>query len=219
MICDFHSHTFFSDGVSSPVELARFAHASGYKCIGFTDHASYSNIDNLIESITRDCNLINQYWNIVAIPGVELTNIPAKSINKMAKYAREKGAKLVVVHGESIVEKVEPGTNWEAVNSKYVDFLAHPGLLTLEEAQIAAKNNIYIEITSRTGHSLSNGMVARIGAQAGVKFLINSDSHSHLDLYCEGRQEIIALGAGFDKKQVKHILDVDVKNFIKKIGY
>ena len=219
MICDFHTHTFFSDGGSSPVELARYAYASGYKYIGFTDHTSYCNIDNLIESITRDCNLINQYWNILAIPGVELTNVPAKSINEMAKYAKEKGARLVVAHGESIGEKVEPGTNWEAVNSKYVDFLAHPGLLTLEEAQTAAKNDIYIEITSRTGHSLSNGMVARIGAQAGVKFLINSDSHSHLDLYWEGRQETIALGAGFDKKQVKHILDIDAKSFIKKIGY
>ncbi len=218
MIYDFHTHTFFSDGENSPVELARYACASGYKYIGFTDHTSYCNIDNIIESVTRDCNLINQYWNIVAIPGVELTNIPVKSINEMAKYAREKGIKLVTVHGESIVEKVEPGTNREAVNSEYVDILAHPGLLTLEDAQTAAKNNIYIEITSKTGHSLSNGIVARIGLQAGVKFLINSDSHSHLDLYWEDQQEKIALGAGFDKKQVKHILDVDIKSFIKKLS-
>src|SRR4030065_2448138 len=192
MICDFHTHTFFSDGGNSPVELARYACVSGYKYIGFTAHASYCNIDNLIESITRDCNLINQYWNIVAIPGVELTNIPAKSINEMAKYAREKGARLVVAHGESIGEKVEPGTNWEAVNSKYIDFLAHPGLLTLEEAQAAVKNDIYIEITSREGHGLSNGATAKTGVRAGVKFLINSDAHSHLDLYGEGRQAIVA---------------------------
>ncbi|MCJ7612105.1 MAG: PHP domain-containing protein, partial [Candidatus Aminicenantes bacterium] len=85
--------------------------------------------------------------------------------------------------------------------------------------QTAAKNDIYIEITSRTGHSLSNGMVTKIGTQAGVKFLINSDSHSHLELYWEGRQEAVALGAGFDKKQVKRILDIDAKSFIKKIGY
>lgn len=219
MICDFHTHTFFSDGENSPVELARYAYVSGYKYIGITDHASYCNIDNLIESITKDCNLINKYWDLVAIPGVELTNVPAKSINEMAKYAKEKGARLVIAHGESIAEKVEPGTNWEAVNSKYVDFLAHPGLLTLEEAKIAAKNDIYIEITSKNGHSLSNGIVAKIGLQAGVKFLINSDSHSHMNLYCDDRQETIALGAGFDKKQIKHILDTDIKSFIKRIGY
>jgi len=219
MICDFHTHTFFSDGGNSPVELARFAYSSGYKYIGITDHASYCNIDNIIDSITRDCDLIKKYWDIVAIPGVELTNIPAKSINEMAKYAREKGARLVVVHGESIVEKVEPGTNREAVNSKYIDFLAHPGLLTPEEAQTAAKNDIYIEITSRPGHSLSNGRVAKEGTRAGVKFLINSDSHIHSDLYWEGRQETIALGAGFDKEHIKQILDADTKNFIKKIGY
>lgn len=219
MICDFHTHTFLSDGENNPVELARFAFVSGYKYIGFTDHASYSNIDSIIEGITRDCKLINQYWDITAIPGVELTNVPAKSIDEMAKYARGKGAKIVVVHGESIGEKVEPGTNWAAVNSKHIDFLAHPGLLTVEEAQAAVKNDIYIEITSREGHGLSNGATAKTGVRAGVKFLINSDAHSHLDLYGEGRQEIVALGAGLDKEQVKHILDIDIKSFIKKIGY
>jgi histidinol phosphatase-like PHP family hydrolase len=122
MIYDFHTHTFLSDGVNSPIELIRFASAAGYKCIGITDHASYSNIDYLITSVKKDCKLARDYWGIIAVPGVELTNIPAKSVDELAKYAKELGARLVIVHGESIVEKVEKGTNWEAVNSRYFNY-------------------------------------------------------------------------------------------------
>ncbi len=219
MIHDFHTHTFLSDGANSPIELIRYASAAGYTCIAITDHASYSNIDELIEAAIKDCRLAQQYWDITAIPGIELTNIPAKSIDDMAKYARERGARLVVVHGESTVEKVEPGTNLKAINSAHVDMVAHPGLITIEEAKIAARNDVYLEITSRVGHCLSNGIVAKLGTEAGVKFLINSDAHSHKDLYIKGMQEKIALAAGLEGWQADEILKVNSVDFLKKLGY
>ncbi len=219
MIFDFHTHTFLSDGVNLPIELIRCALEAGYGCIALTDHASVSNIDMIIESVTKDCRLAEKYWDIRAIPGVELTHVPAGSINELAQYAKDKGARIVNVHGETIAETVEPGTNLAAVNSKYVDMLAHPGLLTLKEAELAASNGIYIEITRRTGHSLANGRVADIGKKAGVNFLINSDAHSHKDLYREGGQKKIALGAGFTGEEIDTILNKNTGDFLKKLGY
>ena len=146
MTYDFHTHTFLSDGSSSPIELIRFAYAYGYKCIGITDHGSYSNLKRMIGSVKKDCELAEKYWDIIAIPGVELTNIPAASVDEMARSAKELGVKMVAVHGESIVEEVEEGTNLAAVRSEYVDMLAHPGIMTSEEAVLAVKNDIYIEI-------------------------------------------------------------------------
>lgn len=218
MVFDFHTHTFLSDGSNSPIELIRFAVSYGYKCIAITDHASYSNIDYLIERLKKDCELAEKYWDIVAVPGVELTNIPAKSINEMAKSAKELGAKLVVVHGESIMEKVEPGTNWEAVNSRYVDILAHPGIFDIDEAKMAKKNDICIEINSRKGHSLTNGIVAKVGEQAGVKFLINSDAHSQNDLIGFDFQKKIGLGAGLELKYVEEIIYKNGRRFLEKLG-
>ncbi len=218
MIYDFHTHTFLSDGVNSPIELIRLAVVNGYKCIALTDHASYSNLDFIISRVEKDCKLAEKYWEINAISGVELTNVPAKSIGEMAGKAKELGAKLVVVHGESIVEDVEPGTNLEAVKSEHVDILAHPGILTLEEADLAAKNGIFIEITSRAGHSLTNGIVASIGRKAGVKFLINSDSHSHRDLFTPGMQEKIGLGSGLNKDEIEEIFSKNFKQFFKRIS-
>ena len=219
MIYDFHTHTFFSDGVNSPIELIRFAAARGYKCIALTDHASYSNLDFIISRVSRDCELAEKYWSINAITGVELTNVPAKSINEMAGKAKELGAKLVVVHGESIVEDVEEGTNLEAVRSEYVDLLAHPGIFTLEEANLAVKNGVFIEISSRAGHSLTNGVVVNAGREAGVKFLINSDAHSHHDLFKSDMQEKVGRGSGLKKDEIEEILGKNHKQILKRINY
>lgn len=219
MIYDFHTHTFFSDGASGPIELIRFAYAYGYGCIGISDHASYSNMEKIIDPIKRDCKLAEEYWDIKAVPGVELTNVPAGSINEMAKKAKELGAMMVVVHGETIVEEVEEGTNLEAVNSKYVDLLAHPGLITPEEAELAAKNDIYVEITARVGHSLCNGLVVKTGREAGVKFLINSDSHSHNDLYKGDFKKEVAMGSGLTEQEYEKIIEVNQPEFLEKIGY
>ncbi len=217
MTYDFHTHTFLSDGENSPIELIRFAVVLGYRCIALTDHGSYSNLDFIISRVKKDCELAEKYWKISAIPGVELTNVPSKSINDMAKAAKELGAKIVVAHGESIAENVEPGTNLEAVKSKYIDFLAHPGILKLEEAKLAALNGIFIEISSRVGHSLTNGIAVSIGREAGVKFLINSDAHSHHDLFRSGMQERVGLGSGLKKDEIEEIYNKNYKEFLKKI--
>lgn len=219
MIYDFHTHTFFSDGISSPIELIRFAYVYGYKCIGITDHGSYSNLERIIESTKKDCELAEKYWDIIAVPGIELTNIPAASVDGMARDAKELGARMVVVHGESIVEEVEEGTNLAAVRSEYVDMLAHPGIMTSEEAELAVKNDIYIEITKRVGHSLANGRVVEVGRKAGVKLLINSDTHSYPDLYTGDFQKEVALGSGLSSEEYDRIKDYDQKEFLKKIGY
>ena len=126
---------------------------------------------------------------------------------------------MVVVHGESIVEEVEEGTNLAAVKSEYVDMLAHPGIITSEEAMLAAKNDIYIEITKRVGHSLTNGRVVEIGRKAGVKFLLNSDSHNYTDLYRGDSQKEVALGSGLSIEEYNRIIDYNQKEFLKKIGY
>ncbi|MEA2016534.1 MAG: histidinol phosphate phosphatase domain-containing protein [Actinomycetota bacterium] len=217
MIYDFHTHTFLSDGVHSPIELIRFASVSGYGYIGITDHASCSNLDFIITRLRKDCELAGKYWNIKAIPGVELTNVPAKSINGMAREAKEMGAEIVVVHGETIAEDVEPGTNLEVVKSEYTDILAHPGFLKLEEAKLAAKNGVFIEITYRAGHSLTNGVVADVGREAGVKFVIDSDAHSLNDLFRPGVQEKVGLGSGLNKDEVKEILDKNNRELLRRI--
>lgn len=203
---DFHTHTFFSDGDLLPMELIRRAIVKGYTAMAIADHASASNVDELIDKLSRDCDLAWEQWGFRVLPGVELTHCPPESIAALAARAKRAGASLVVVHGETLVEPVPPGTNRASVECPDVDILAHPGLITPGEAELAAANNVFLEITSRRGHCLGNGNTVVIGRAAGAKFLVNSDSHSPGDLHTEEFARSVALGAGLTKAETDEVL-------------
>lgn len=204
---DLHMHTLFSDGELLPSELARRAQNLDHEVIAITDHVDYSNIDTITQ-IQKSIDDINENWNIRVLLGAEVTHAPINSIDKIAKRAKELGAEIVIVHGETLSEPVIKGTNRAAVESEYVDILAHPGLITKQEAELAKKNNIYLEISARKGHCLSNGYVANIAREVGNDLLVNTDTHSPDDLITFERSYEIALGANLNKKEaLKAIID------------
>jgi putative hydrolase len=201
---DLHTHTLLSDGELLPTELARRAQDKGYKVIGITDHVDSSNIDFVVPRIISACGDINKNWKIKAIAGVEITHMPVELIKSTAKFVRSKGIKLILVHGETIVEPVIKGTNREALLSD-INILTHPGLITLEDAKLAAARNIYLEITTRKGHSLTNGHVAKMAKLAGAKLVINTDSHLPENLIIKDFAEKVLMGAGLDKKEIAQV--------------
>jgi putative hydrolase len=218
VLYDFHTHTFHSDGALSPVELIRRAFVKGYSTIAMTDHVALGSLGRVIKEVSDDCALARTYWNILAIPGVELTHVPPQAISEVAKKAKEMGAWLVVVHGETSVEPVEKGTNLAAVQSPYVDILAHPGLITLEEASLAAQNNIFIELTARRGHSATNTHVAQISQKAKAKLIINSDAHDENDLLTLSLVESILRQAELNQRQRQQIIDRNPLLLIEKVN-
>ena len=216
---DFHTHTFLSDGVLSPIELVRRAHVQGYKVIAITDHVGYGNLEYVVKTLVKDTKRASSRWDILAIPGVEITHVPKDDIDLVAKEAKGLGARLVNVHGETIVEPVEPGTNLAALRSGSVDLLAHPGLLTQEEATLAQKQHIFIELTARQGHSLSNGHVARTALSQEAQLLLDSDAHGPEDLLRPDLSLKIAKGAGLDDNQTHTLLVLNPKKLLAKLGY
>src|SRR4030066_1341683 len=212
---DLHTHTLFSDGALLPTELVRRAVVEGYTAIAITDHADISNLDFIIPRIIEACNVINNKWNIKAIPGVELTHVPPDTIKDLADDARRLGAMIVLVHGETIVEPVIPGTNRAAIEAG-VDILAHPGLIDKKDIQLAKKRGVYLEITTRSGHSYTNGYVASEAIRIGAKLIINTDSHQPHDLVSDDTAKRVLLGAGIPKKMIKDIFN-NYRNIIKKI--
>ncbi len=218
MIFDFHTHTVLSDGVLSPMELIGRAVKRGYKAIAITDHAGVGQLERFVSEVTRDCALAEKYWPIKAVPGVELTHLPPEAISDAARQAKEMGARWVVVHGETLVEPVPKGTNLAAVQSPHVDLLAHPGLLTCEEAMLAAERGIFLEISARKGHSLTNGHVARVAQIAGAKLLLGSDAHDVGDLLSDGQPALILQGAGLTEDQIKVALEDYPAEALTKIG-
>lgn len=207
MIHDFHTHSSLSDGQLSPLELIHRAVQKGYQSIAITDHAGIGELERFVAEIRRNCALAERYWNIRAIPGVELTHLPAGAIADAARFAKEKGAGLVIVHGETIVEPVEAGTNRVAVECLYVDILAHPGLLSLDEARAAQSRGIFLEISARKGHSLANGHVVNICRSAGARMLLGSDAHDEGDLLTPEFARSVAQGAGLSPDEIAEVLE------------
>ena len=215
---DFHSHSFFSDGALLPMELIRRAQFNGYTALAITDHASASNIEELVEKIARDCALAWDEWGFQVLPGVELTHCPPRAIAGLAARAKRAGAKIVVIHGETLVEPVPPGTNRASVECPDVDILGHPGLLTEEEAALAAQNSVFLEITSRRGHCLGNGNTVVMGRAAGAKFLVNSDTHSPGDLHTEAFARTVALGAGLTPEEADTAMFGSPQLLLARVG-
>jgi histidinol phosphatase-like PHP family hydrolase len=197
---DLHTHTLFSDGELIPSELARRAVVAGYRAIAMTDHGDRSNFDLIIPRLVRVAGELGSAWGLTILPGVELTHIPPSMIADTAREARSLGARIVVCHGETIVEPVAPGTNLAALAAD-IDILSHPGLITAEEASLAAEREVCLELTTRKGHSLTNGHVARMALAAGAKLVVNNDAHAPGDLVSLAMARKIALGAGLTEEQ------------------
>lgn len=192
---DLHTHSLFSDGELTPAELARRFEVAGYKTLAITDHGDQSSIDLIIPRLVVFCEEVNRLEGIRLIPGIELTHIRPEAIPALVSRSRKLGARLVVVHGETIVEPVAPRTNRMAIESS-VDILAHPGLITEEEVLLAKEHSVYLELTSRKGHSLTNGHVAQLAHKTGTPMVLNSDTHAPGDIWPVGRLHEIGVGAG-----------------------
>jgi len=202
---DLHTHTTFSDGELIPSELVRRAEVLGYKAIGITDHADYTNIEHIISCVSK-AKYLQEVLDMKVIVGAELTHVPPPKIAPLASLARRLGAEIVVVHGETPVEPVRPGTNRAALEAD-VDILAHPGFITPDEAALARENDICLEITSRRGHNITNGHVVRLAKMAGAKMIVNTDSHAPEDLISRDRAVEIAMGAGLTAQEARDVVD------------
>ncbi len=198
---DLHTHTILSDGDLIASELVRRAEVAGCNVIAITDHVDHSNIDVVLPGIVKASKILNKFWDIFVVPGVEITHVPLEVFSELTKYARVNGAKIVVGHGESSVEPVIPGTNAAAINAG-VDILAHPGFISEKDARLAEEKGVYLEITSRNGHSETNKHVFAMASKAGAKLVLNTDTHSPEDILTpEKRDEI--LGFLTDSDEIK----------------
>ncbi|RLG36404.1 MAG: PHP domain-containing protein [Candidatus Alkanophagales archaeon] len=213
MVYDFHTHSVLSDGELIPSELVRRAFVNGYKAVAITDHVDFSNLEAVLSALRKFAEHAPE--NVFV--GVEITHVPPAKIEKLVLAAKRLGAEIVVVHGETLTEPVYEGTNAAAVRLPEIDILAHPGLLSVEDAEIAAENDVFIEITSRRGHCLANGHVARVSKETGAELLLNTDAHAPSDLINDELATKIVRGAGLSERDAAKVLKENPKTLIRRI--
>lgn len=216
MRADLHTHTVFSDGELIPAELVRRAMVLGHDVIAITDHVDMTNVEFVASNVAKAVELMEDYIRV--IPGVEITHVPPSKIDKVAKLARKYGAEWIVVHGETVTEPVAPGTNRASAENPEIDVLAHPGFITMEEAQLARDNDVILEVTGRMGHNITNGHVVNMARAVGAKMVIDSDTHAPENLMDEKAARIVALGAGMTEQETEQALHVTPYEAIRHIA-
>lgn len=121
------------------------------------------------------------------------------------------------VSGEPICRHppVIPGTNAAAIQAG-VDILAHPGFIREEDARLAAEKGVYLEITSREGHSEGNEHVFETATKTGARLVLNTDTHSPEDLLTSEKRDQI-LGSLTDSEEVKSVILQNSEEIVKRI--
>lgn len=199
---DLHAHTCFSDSAMTPATAVRYARLAGYRAVALTDHADASNMECILRQALPMGRQYGLYAGIEIFVGVELTHVPPALIPDAIREARALGAQLVVVHGQSLADAVETGTNLAAIEGG-ADILAHPGLLTAEDAAYAAERGVLLEITTRPAHALSNGHVTITARAAGARLVLNNDAHRKEDFVSAEKRRAVALGAGLTPAEIE----------------
>lgn len=213
---DLHTHSLLSDGALLASELAVRYMAAGYKIIAICDHADYSNIENITGSILNFTRNWPAELPIKVLPGIELTHLPLEQFKPLAKYARSKGIKIIVAHGQTPAEPVIKGTNRAALEAD-IDILAHPGLISDGDVRLAKEKGVFLEITARIGHRDANNHVAKLALELGARMIIETDCHSPEDILTNEQLKEVAFRAGISLEQTEKIF-LDVEKFLKTKG-
>ena len=212
---DLHTHTFLSDGVLIPSEMVRRAKEAGYEAIALTDHVDKSNIEFVVSGLVKVSEDLNKSGDIKVIPGVEITHVPPSYIKELVDKSRELGAKLVLVHGETIVEPVIEGTNKAAILAG-TDILTHPGLISEEDAKLAKGKGVYLEISAKHGSSLTNGHIAKLAVEIGTNLVFSTDAHAPENFVSDIMRRNILKGSGLSDKDIEVVID-NAKKIAKKL--
>ncbi|MFW6456925.1 MAG: histidinol phosphate phosphatase domain-containing protein [Planctomycetota bacterium] len=213
---DLHTHTYYSDGVLGFSELVRRCEVQGYRGLVISDHCDRANVTAMVKRVRQYCEANVDCWDDISVlPGCELTHVPPQRIKELVGMARKAGADVVIVHGETPVEPVAAGTNRAAIEAG-VDVLAHPGLITHEEARLAADKGVMLEISGRHGHSFTNGHVASIAQKSGTKLSFGSDGHAPGDYPTREKVQLILRGAGLSEVQAKDVMNNNQRIFAEQ---
>ena len=212
---DLHTHTLLSDGELIPAEHIRRAQMKGYRYLGMSDHVDLATVATVLATLLESARRENELGRMRVLAGVEFTHVRPEHIAECVRTARTLGAHYVIVHGETIVEPVQEGTNRAAIEAG-ADILAHPGLISPADARLAAKHGVRLEISGKASHSLCNGHVARVARQAGAQLIFGSDSHGDSQMPTRAQAQRICLGAGLTPAEVAALFE-DAEAFAQSL--
>lgn len=134
------------------------------------------------------------YYDVQAVFGIKLRHLPPALMESAVNFYRGLGISLIGVHGESISDIAEQGTNFSAVCAK-ADILFNPGLIDEQCTELAAQNNVFLEISTHPKHAYTNAHIAKLARKYGAKLAMGSQAKTLEEIHSPQMQQAVMKGA------------------------
>lgn len=149
----------------------------------------------------RQVHELSIYYDVQAYFALKLMHIPPQLLENAILQYKLAGVSLVGVYGETISDIVEEGTNFAACNAK-ADILYCAGLIDDNTTEVAAKNNVYLEISTHQKHAYCNAHLVSKAREHKAKLIIGSNANCVLEIHNPEMQSLVCQGANIKLSDV-----------------
>ena len=224
---DIHSHTTWSDGRATMLEMAEGARALGYGYLGITDHSPRItvvhglNAERLVAQAREMAEVQKQVDGVVLLQGIEVDILEDGSLDLPDAVLEILD---VVIASPHVKLRQEPAAMTErmmrAVSNQHVDVIGHPTgrrpgsregatydfELVFREA---AKNGIALEIDCDPARMDLSPEMARVALDLGCTFAVDADAHAPAEFAYVPMGLWMARRAGIPKSRILNFRPLD----------
>jgi len=231
---DLHSHTDWSDGRATMLEMARAAKALGYRYLGVTDHSPRIKVVNgldaerlLAQSRERE-QVEKQVDGLVLLQGIEVDILEDGSLDLPDAVLEILDIVIASPHVKLRQETVAMTERMvRAVNNRHVDVIGHPTgrrpgsregasydfELVFREA---ANNGVALEIDTDPARMDLSPEHARLALELGCSFSLDADAHAPAEFAYVPMGAWMARRAGIPMERILNFRPLDALTMLSK---
>jgi putative hydrolase len=219
---DIHSHSNWSDGRATMLEMAEGAQAMGYSYLGVTDHSPRItvvhglNAERLVAQSREMAEVQKQVDGVALLQGIEVDILEDGALDLPDAVLEILD---VVIASPHVKLRQEPAAMTErmmrAVSNRHVDVIGHPtgrrpgsreGATYDFEAVFkeAAKNGIALEIDCDPARMDLSPEMARMARDLGCDFVVDADAHAPAEFAYVPMALWMARRAGIPKERIRN---------------
>lgn len=231
---DLHSHTTWSDGRATMLEMAQGAQALGYTYLGITDHSPRItvvhglNAERLVAQSREMAEVQKQVEGVTLLQGIEVDILEDGSLDLPDAVLEILD---VVIASPHVKLRQEPRAMTErmlrAVSHPHVDVIGHPtgrrpgsreGATYDFEAVFkeAAKHHVAVEIDCDPARMDLSPEMARLALDCGCNFAVDADAHAPAEFAYVPMGLWMARRAGVPMKRIYNFQPLETLTMIAK---
>ena len=224
---DIHSHSNWSDGKTTMLEMARGAEAMGYYYLGVTDHSPRIKVvhgldaDRLLAQSREMAEVQAQVPGVALLQGIEVDILEDGALDLPDPVLELLD---IVIASPHVKLRQEPAAMTErmlrAVSHPHVDVIGHPtgrrpgsreGANYDFEAVFkeAARHGVALEIDCDPARMDLSPEMARLALELGCNFVLDADAHAPGEFAYVPMGLWVARRAGIPQDRILNFLDLD----------